>query len=278
MGLKQLQLEAWNLDDTLFFWQQQHFNEYLSLIYKFCNCCWSVKQAGLNLSSKLVVKLVRHNFSFSLARSDPVWCLLRSCREKLPDWGLEQVSHTPFCVAQKEYIPSLDCNARQHVTLLQLLWQLSGAQAWGSHLTHCSCLASCSVPWTHATNMKNKHLHCCGDIRLVNNAAFVKQCQEKRKSEDAGASCRAWCKSPWYFITFTYDFYIKLNLHFYLLLCIQNWKPIVDYQDPKRKCKNDHHACDFWKVAVISMMACLIIIHSFGLASLICEIAVKIVT
>lgn len=86
-------------------------------------------------------------------------------------------------------------------------------------------------------------------------------------------------KFTWYFIRFTYKLYIIPNLRLHLLLCMQNRKPIVDYQDVKKKSINHVHAVEcFLKAALTAAFwLCLIVIHSYGLAGLICQIAVKLV-
>lgn len=69
----------------------------------------------------------------------------------------------------------------------------------------------------------------------------------------------------------------KLRLH--LLLCMQNRKPIVDYQDLKEKIYKSCMQCGgFERPRSLGFRVCLIVIHRYGLAGIICQIAVKIVT
>lgn len=193
-------------------WEGLNFKKLVRQNFFFCNLCWG----------------------FSLARRDPVWCLqslLQREGARQRPWASQSLS---FCVAQQEYIPSLDCISWQHFMLPQLLWQVSGAQAWGSRL-HTAHAWLAAQPWTHTTNIQNTHQH----------RPYIERMQEW-----VTVSYSIWSEFTLYFTAITNNLYIVLNLHLHLPLCMQNRKPIVDYQDLKEKPLN-HVQAVWWLVECV---------------------------
>lgn len=168
-----------------------------------------------------------------------------SCREKLPNRGFAQVSHSPLCVAQKEHCPFIRhwlltarCEApviaerrskALTYTLLMSGQLLVAAEAWNNHVAQ--------------TTARHTALRCEYGDQII----FLRTWIIQRKQKMQEPNSRAWSTVNLHFAAFAYIFFYTASL-FFTLICYFAFKTRTQLHPIKvPNYANSDHACDFFE-------------------------------